>query len=65
MQSYIGSELPHTWCRYQHMAEENPPEQTLVFSFPRNSERFMEVEISLQFLEDSLFDLNLSQLNAV
>lgn len=20
MQSYIGSELPHTWCRYQHKA---------------------------------------------
>jgi len=64
MQSYIGSELPHTWCRYQHMAEENPPEQTLVV-VPRNFKRFMEVEISLQFLEDSLFDLNLSQLNAV
>jgi hypothetical protein len=20
MQSYIGSKLPHIWCRYQHMA---------------------------------------------
>jgi hypothetical protein len=45
--------------------EENPPEQTLVQSFPRNFERFMEVEISLQFVEDSLFALNLSQLNAI
>jgi hypothetical protein len=45
--------------------EENPPEQTLELSFPRNFERFMKVEISLQFLEDSLFGLKLSQLNAV
>jgi hypothetical protein len=45
--------------------EENPPEQALVLSFPRNFEGFMEVEISLEFVENSLFALNLSQLNAV
>ena len=45
--------------------EGNPPEQALVLSFPRNYERFMEVEISLEFVENSLFAPNLSQLNAV
>jgi hypothetical protein len=45
--------------------EENQPEQALVFSFLRNFQRFMKVEFSLQFLEDSLFALNLSDLNTV
>ena len=62
---HIGNEMPHTWCRHNTWQEGNPPEQTLVLSFERNFERFMEVEISLQFVEDSLLALNLSQLNAI